>query len=419
MRFRALYLLLILVAAAAAPSFAGGTKEGSQEGGTEKAESGQGEEAGDQPASPASSAPRNPKRGSDGVLEEPGVPPVEFHKKFATDFGRSTVYFDSIISGGPPKDGIPSIDSPVFTEVTDASVWIGEREPVLLLMYKGIRRVYPLQILMWHEIVNDEFDGEPVLVTYCPLTTTIVAYRSLLDDGTRLEFGATGRLRFSNLVMYDRQTESWWQQATGQGIVGRYAGDRLSMIPLQLVPWSEILKHHPGAEVLARESGYISWPYGKNPYEGYDRSKGPFLYRGPDLDPEEDLMGRVAAVRAGEEIRGFLYSALEKETVVSERIGGREVVLFRQPGMSSPVDAPIVAAGRDIGAVGAFYPEVAGRKLSFLIENNEIRDRETGSRWSLSGLAVEGKLEGTQLDSPVMIPHFVFSWNAFEEEYEK
>ena len=364
-------------------------------------------------------AGKNPERGPDGVLADPGIPPVEFHKKFDTDFGRSTVYFDSIISGGPEKDGIPSIDEPVFEDVQAASQWITANEPVLLLVHEGRTRVYPLQILMWHEIVNDSFGGNPVAVSYCPLTNTAIAYDTRLDDGSELTFGTTGRLRFSNLVMYDRQTETWWQQATGEGIVGRHAGDRLRMLPLAVLPWSEVREYYPDAEVLTRESGYEGWPYGRNPYEGYDSSDGPFLYIGPELDDDGGLIKRVLAVRTDEQIRGYTFERLREKRVITDRLSGRDIVLFWQAGTSSVLDTAAISAGRDVGTAQAYYPEADGRQLNFYRDGEKIRDRETGSEWSVSGLAVAGELEGTRLAPIVSLRHFGFSWQVFESEYSR
>ncbi len=358
---------------------------------------------------------RTPDRGPDGIIKNPGIPSVEFHKKFDTDFGRSTVFFDSIIPGGPPKDGIPALSEPALTDVASASRWIEDKEPVLLLRYKGSVRVYPIQILMWHEIINDTIAGEPVGVSYAPLTNTAIAFHRKNFD-TVLTFGTTGRIRFSNPVMYDRETESWWQQATGKGIVGTYAGDQLQLLPVTLLPWSEIKRNFSAAEVLSRDTGY-DWPYGTSAYENYDTSDGPFLYVGPELKPHYDLFERLIAVRIEDETRVVSYSQLRDEKVLTQQVGGREVVLFWRPGTASPVDAPAVAIGRDVGSATAYFPEVDGRSLTFYHDGQEIRDRETDSLWSLGGVAVDGELQGRRLESPVSFQHFGYSWFVFKDEY--
>ena len=358
---------------------------------------------------------RTADRGPDGILNNPGIPSVEFHKKFDTDFGRSAVFFDSIIPGGPPRDGIPSLSDPGLTDVATAAQWVEDKEPVLLLNYNGTVRVYPVQVLMWHEIVNDTIDGEPVGVSYAPLTNTAIAFHRKNFD-TVLTFGTTGRIRFSNPVMYDRQTESWWQQATGKGIVGTYAGDQLQLLPVSILPWSEVERNFPQAEVLSRDTGY-DWPYGTNAYEGYDTSDGPFLYVGPELTPQYELFERVLAVRVADEIRPFSYKQMWDEKVLTEQVGGREIALFWQAGTASAVDASAVAIGRDVGSANAYFPQINDRSLTFFHDGQEIRDRETGSTWSLSGVALEGELEGSRLESPISFQHFGYSWFAFKNEY--
>lgn len=358
---------------------------------------------------------RTADRGPDGILNNPGIPSVEFYKKFDTDFGRSAVFFDSIIPGGPPRDGIPSLSDPGLTDVETAARWVEDKEPVLLLNYNGIVRVYPVQILMWHEIVNDTIDGEPVGVSYAPLTNTAIAFHRKNFD-TVLTFGTTGRIRFSNPVMYDHQTESWWQQATGKGIVGTYAGDQLQLLPVSILPWSEIERNFPQAEVLSCDTDY-DWPYGTNAYEGFDTSDGPFLYVGPELTPQYELFERVLAVRVAGETRPFSYKQMRDEKVLSEQVGGREIVLFWQAGTASAVDAPAVAIGRDVGSANAYFPRINGRSLTFYYDGQEIRDRETGSTWSLGGLALEGDLKGSRLESPLSFQHFGYSWFVFKNEY--
>ena len=181
-----------------------------------------------------------------------------------TDFSRYTVPLDEIVSGGPPKDGIPAIDRPRFVSVSQADDWLSPREPVVLVIKGGQAKAYPLQILIWHEIVNDIVGGAPVAVTYCPLCNTALAFDRRVD-GMLLDFGTTGRLRYSDLVMYDRQTESWWQQATGEAIVGKFAGRKLEQVNAPLVSWGTFKRSSPNGLVLSRETGFDR-PYGDNPY---------------------------------------------------------------------------------------------------------------------------------------------------------
>ncbi|MEJ7803726.1 MAG: DUF3179 domain-containing (seleno)protein [Candidatus Limnocylindria bacterium] len=152
---------------------------------------------------------------------------------WATDFSRHEVALDEFLSGGPGKGGIPAIDDPEFAEIPSID-WLEDQEPVIMLGVDDEWRAYPIQILIWHEIVNDTIAGVPVTVTFCPLCHTAVTFDRTVD-GQVLDFGVSGNLRHSDLVMYDRQTESWWQQATGRGIVGEFSGTALEFLPSQLV----------------------------------------------------------------------------------------------------------------------------------------------------------------------------------------
>jgi len=154
-----------------------------------------------------------------------------------TDFGRHSVPLAEIASGGPPKDGIPAIDRPELIRVPEADAWLRPQEPVILVERDGDARAYPLQILIWHEIVNDTVGGTPVAITFCPLCHTAIAFDRRVS-GRVLDYGTTGKLRFSDLVMYDRQTESWWQQASGEAIVGALTGLRLTPLPAQIISWA-------------------------------------------------------------------------------------------------------------------------------------------------------------------------------------
>src|ERR687891_499890 len=160
-----------------------------------------------------------------------------------TDTSKALVPLDEIISGGPPPDGIPAIDRPAFVSPSEAARWLVPKEPVLAVQVKGDARAYPLQILMWHEIVNDVVGGVPVTVTYCPLCNSGIVFERVVD-GTTLDFGTSGKLYKSDLVMYDRQTESLWSHFTGQAVIGTLTGAQLELIPMSTVSWSDWLDAH-------------------------------------------------------------------------------------------------------------------------------------------------------------------------------
>lgn len=345
-------------------------------------------------------------------LDQP--PPAGSGGSFTTDFSRGTISFADVISGGPPKDGIPAIDEPNFVSLREAREWIDEDESVFLVEAGGEAKIYPVQILMWHEIVNDEVGGVPVTVTYCPLCNTGVTFLRRYD-GSTLDFGVSGRLRFSNMIMYDRQTESWWQQATGRAIAGEYAGGRLARHPMLMLSFAEARQNWPRARVLSRNTGY-SRAYGRNPYTGYDTADSPFLYRGPSVNGGRDPMTRVVMVEAGGAQEPFAYPELQEEGFAEARVGGVPIVVLFDPEAASPLDASTVADGREVGAANAFIARLDGRRLRFeAAGDGRFRDRQTGSIWNAAGRAVSGELLGHSLIPAETVQHFWFSYTAFEE----
>jgi hypothetical protein len=256
-----------------------------------------------------------------------------------TDFSRHSVDLGEIMHGGPPKDGIPSIDDPRFVPVGE-SRGVGESEPVISLEIDGDRRAYPLQVLIWHEIVNDTVGGVPVAVTYCPLCNSSIVFERRID-GRVLDFGSTGNLRHSDLVMYDRQTESWWQQFTGAGIVGAMTGRALRMRPSRVEPLASFRARAAGGKLLVPNDARLR-PYGMNPYEDYDSRDRPFLFRGP---LPEDIAPLAYVVRVGDDAWPLDVLRARKE------IAFGELRLRWVPGQNSVLDAPDIVEGRDIGSV--------------------------------------------------------------------
>jgi hypothetical protein len=265
-----------------------------------------------------------------------------------TDFTRQAVPLGEFESGGPGKDGIPALDRPRFVGVEEAT-FLRPQEPVIALTLRGRARAYPLQILVWHEIVNDTVAGVPVAVTFCPLCNTAIAFDRRVG-GRTLSFGTTGNLRNSDLVMYDRQTESWWQQFGGEGVVGRYAGTRLRVLPARIVAWRNFRAEHPDGLVLSRETGY-SRPYGDNPYAGYDDVSSPPFFptaHGDDrrLPPKE----RVVFLERDGAAVAIPFSTLAKRHELEVTLAGSRFDVKWQGGVSSALDASEIAAGRDVGA---------------------------------------------------------------------
>jgi hypothetical protein len=330
------------------------------------------------------------------------------------------VPYDEIFSGGPPRDGIPPLDNPRFESVASADEWIEDLEPVIFLVYQGEARAYPLQILTWHEIVNDEIGGDPVVVTFCPLCNTALVFRRPVIDGETLTFGTSGNLRISDLVMWDRQTESWWQQFSGEAIVGDLTGTRLEPLPAAIVSWSDFKSGHPDGEVLSINTGFIR-SYGRNPYAGYDNVNSfPFAFTGEYEDGDLPPMARVVGVLSenGEE-EAYLRNLIQDNQVLNESLGNTPIVIFWKAGTASALDSSSIPLGRDIGTVAIYSRELEGQTLTFTANGDgTFTDQETGSTWDIFGSALEGLSVGKQLNP---IPHhdtFWFAWAAFVPEAE-
>ena len=333
---------------------------------------------------------------------------------WATDFSRRTVEWDEIMSGGPPKDGIPAVDNPTAESIEDAAQWLTDRDPVILFQHDGEARAYPLAILIWHEIVNDEVGGLPVTVTFCPLCNASIVF-SRNFDGQVLDFGATGLLRNSDLVMYDRQSETWWQQFVGQGIVGEKAGEQLTFLPSQVVSFEDFRREFPDARVLARPPAARS--YGVNPYTSYDSTSGrPFLYSG-DLDTRLPSTERVVGIELGDEIMAYPFSVLADVQVVNDEIGGAPIAVFHKSGTASALDSRSINEGKDIGSTAVFDRTLGDRVFTFEpADDGTFRDVETGSIWNILGEAIDGELAGQKLEQILSFDHFWFAWTAFFPE---
>ena len=329
-----------------------------------------------------------------------------------TDFSRHSVPYSEIFSGGVPRDGIPPLDDPKFTTPEQADQWLGDAEPVISFEINGDARAFPLQILTWHEVVNDGVGGVPVVVTFCPLCNSAIVFDRTLD-GVVHDFGVSGKLRNSDLIMWDRQTESWWQQFTGEAIVGELTGKKLTFLPASIISWSDFKAASPEGQVLSRDTGF-NRPYGENPYVGYDRADNPpFLFQG-DLDGRLQPKERVAAVTIGDEDAAFPFTILEKERVVHYTLEGQDLVVFFKPGTRSALDDLLIGDSDEVGATGVFEVNLDGQTLTFRAGGDTFVDNETGSIWNILGEATEGPLAGKKLTPIVHANHFWFSWGAFK-----
>ncbi len=373
-----------------------------------------------------SGSPVEPRGGSDG---EPFLlPGVRSSPRNVTTSGlglhrdRSTpdgvpeplVEFDEVRSGGPPPDGIPPVDEPRFLRVEDVD-FLADNEPVLALEIEGDARAYPVQIMTWHEIVNDTVGGVPVTVSYCPLCNSAVAYDRRLGDQV-LDFGTSGLLYHSALVMYDRQTETLWSHFTGQGIIGELTGEDLEVFPLATVSWATFREANPVGVVLSRDTGFDR-DYGRNPYPGYDDVDGvPFLFEG-EVDGRYTALTRIVGVESGEDAVGIPLGDLRRQGVITGEVGGEPLVALWAAGTSSALQSSTISEGVDVGATGVFVPEVNGQALTLTANGDgTFTDAPTSSTWNILGQAVDGELAGERLDAYVHVDTFWFAWSTFRTD---
>ncbi len=332
-----------------------------------------------------------------------------------TDWSRSTIDLGELGLGIPardPRDLIPPLDKPVLVNVEEAGGWLSKQDPGMLVRIGDDARFYPLRVLTRHEIVNDHFGDRPVTVTYCPLCNTAIAFDPVVD-GTYLRFGVSGLLRNSDLVMWDLETTSLWQQVTGEALVGKYAGVTLPYLPSAIVAFSEFADAHPDGCVLGPEQAFgIS--YGVNPYAGYSTSSRPFLFNGA-LDDRLPALSRVVGVNIGEQAKAYPFDDLAAVRVINDTLGETPItVIWGAAHTADALDNSLIPNGRPIGTGVAFLTETSKGALTFVPAADDLfTDDQTNSTWNLLGQAIDGPLTGTQLKFAPHRNEFWFAWFAF------
>jgi peroxiredoxin len=311
---------------------------------------------------------------------------------------KHTVPLDRIFSGGPPKDGIPSIDRPKFITPSEADRFLKDDDLVLGIVIDGVAKAYPRKIMVWHEIANDEINGIPVVITYCPLCYTGAAYVRIID-GEPVEFGVSGKLYNSDLVMYDRKTNTYWSQILGQGIVGELAGFELPRLPLETLEWGNWKLLYPDTQVLSQDTGFAR-SYGRDPYSFYYASPGLMF-------PVENDDGRLHSKTLvyGVDLHGSAKAYPEDEIrsirILNDEVGGEELLILWHP---------------EKNVVSIFSRAVAERVLEFELREGRLFDIETGTEWNFNGVALGGELSGENLTVIVAPAHFWFAWAAFKPD---
>lgn len=257
---------------------------------------------------------------------------------------------DQIFPGGPARDGIPALTEPHMVPANSAR-FMRPDDPVLGMSQAGIAMAYPIKIMVWHEIVNDVIGDVPVAITYCPLCRSGVAF-SRLVDGKTLEFGVSGLLYNSDMLMYDRHSESLWSQIPGQAISGKFRGRYLARLPLTHSTWAAWQKDHPETTVLSTDTGYRR-DYEKDPYRGYAESSSTFFpirHRSNRFQPKDLVVGLFE----GDSAKAWpLHALARQEGPIRDSFNGREVTIWYdgESGGSRVVDAD----GRALPAATVYW----------------------------------------------------------------
>jgi hypothetical protein len=383
------------------------------------------------------------------------------------DSTKTAIDLNRVLSGGPPPNGIPALgfggdwknaaaatNTPEFISQQEARDWLNDREPVLVVTLGNETKAYPMQILTWHEIVNDTLSRVPVAVTFCPLCNSGLAFdrripltaeakanvEMLNPDVTFSEvtsdvqglylsqggsedlegmlevaFATSGMLYNSNLLMFDSHTSTLWSQLGGDGNVGTLTGTKLLRYPAQVMSFADFKNAYPEALVLSKETGFQR-NYGKNPYLGYDVAGEPaFLFDG-EVDGRLPPKTRVVTLEHEGETVAYPFDILQTEHVVNDTVRNKPITLFWQAGTASALDKQLIADSQDVGSVGVFSRDAAGQTLTFTWKNETFVDEETQSVWNLAGEAVEGSLKGTKLAPIIHDNTLWFAWAAFKPE---
>ncbi len=337
---------------------------------------------------------------------------VQFQtQNWNTNWNKSLISFNEIVPA-KQRDAIPSIDDPQFVRISTARNYLSDLSPVIVVVIGNEARAYPLDILMWHEIVNDTIKNNPIAVSYCPLCSSEFVY-SRVVNGNTLDFGTSGLLRNSNLIMYDRQSESLWQQFNGQAIVGDYVNNSLTPIPANVVSFKDFYTTYPTGIVLSRNTGYLR-NYGTNPYVNYDNlTNQPMFFKGI-TDKKLPAMQRILGIEFNNVSKAYPLVSLQKNPIIYDKINDNEYVIFSLCCMKSALNKSNINEGKNIYMTGVFSPYVNGQRLNFILNQfGEIIDTFTNSSWSILGKALSGPLSGIQLTPINHGDVFWFAWAAF------
>ena len=342
--------------------------------------------------------------------------------QWKTDTTQSTVGM-SEFTVAVPKGAFQVLNTPKFIRAERGRNSYFRHEPVIGVAIDGMAKAYPLSVLTVHEIANDTLAGVPVLVTYCPLCNASVVYdRQLNYKGHKrvLTFGVSGMLRHSDMVMYDLQTETWWQQLMGDALVGALAGTELKVIPSLVVSVEEFFQQYPNGEILSPETG-IAGGYGQNPYVDYDDPSGsPYeaFFDKDKVNKRLPPMERVVDIESKGQRKIYPFTAISKKGVINDTFNSKHIVVFYKSGTVSVLDERDISKSRNVGTATLFNAVLDGQKLTFRKQGELFKDQQTESTWNITGRSTAGPLKGKQLRIEPHSNHLAFAWLAFYPESE-
>lgn len=317
-----------------------------------------------------------------------------------------------------PRDGFQVISNPKFVDKEGWQAYYFRFEPVIALSVDGTQKAYPLNVLTFHEIANDVIANIPIAVTYCPLCNAGVVYDRRLNLRGKtyvLDLAVSGMLRKSDMVMWDKQTETWWQQLTGEGLVGTLQGQQLNVLVSQIISVEEFFDSYPEGQIMVSpvKENYDG-EYGTNPYVKYDSlgNQGSKFFDGPP-DSRLPAMERLIDVENGGKYKVYPFSSIKRKRVINDDFEGKHLVIFYTAKTVSVLDAALIKDARHVGTATVFSSVVDGKTMIFKRKRGKFIDHATGSVWDITGKCVEGALKGKQLVTEPHSNHFAFAWLAF------
>lgn len=350
--------------------------------------------------------------------------PKNIPYKWETDTLNKTLNL-SEITVAVPRNTFPAIDYPNFIGKTEGLNSFFKHEPVISVYIKGEAKAYPLNMLTMHEISNDSLGGIPILPTYCPLCNSSMVYdRRLTHKGKEylLDFEVSGMLRNSDMIMADKQTETWWQQLMGTGLVGVLAGADLTIIPSMVISVNDFFERYPKGKILSPKTGTNAQSsYGKNPYVNYDSKDNlPYdmYFDLEKLDSRLLPMERIIDIKGTDGYKIYPFSIIAKKGVINDVYSGKNIVIFYKEGTVSVLDSKDISKSKAIGSATVFSSILEGKHLIFKKKNGVFIDTKTKSVWDITGRCIDGKLKGKILIPEAHSNHFAFAWLTFHPESE-